>query len=87
MCTVCLETLQNRRNQALENIYQLRNKMWKTLTQEQGASGSQDRDMTGKQKNKRKNWKKIGARASIGFAVVCSLQMAFKLILDIEFFC
>lgn len=53
------------------------------LTQEQGASGSQDRDMTGKQKIKGKEGK-IGAHATIGFAVVCSLQMAFKLILNIE---
>lgn len=29
----------------------------------------------------------MGVHAPIGFAVVCSLQIAFKLILNIELFC
>lgn len=51
-------------------------------SQEQGASGLQDHDMTGETKKKRKG--KIGIHAPIGFAVVCSLQIAFKLILLID---
>lgn len=52
------------------------------LSQEQGASGPQDRDMMGETKKKKKE--KIGFHAPIGFAVVCSLQIAFKLILLID---
>lgn len=52
------------------------------LSQERRASGPQDRDMMGETKKKRKG--KIGIHAPIGFPVVCSLQMAFELILPIH---
>lgn len=49
------------------------------LSQEQGASGPQDRDMMGETKTE-----KIGIHAPIGFAIVCALQIAFELILEID---
>ena len=47
-----------------------------------GASGPQDRDMMGETKKRKKGI--IGIHAPIEFAVVCSLQIAFKLILLID---